>query len=66
MHALRARVPAASFKTPREVLDYVSAGCEAITLSVDMSEQTIFTPAITAKVKKSDHNWIWAFGVRGL
>lgn len=39
MHAPHAKVLAASFKTPRQALDCLLAGCEAITLPLDVAQQ---------------------------
>ena len=39
MHAPHAKVLAASFKTPRQALDCLLAGCESITLPLDVAQQ---------------------------
>ena len=41
MHAPHAKVLAASFKTPRQALDCLLAGCESITLPLDVAQQMI-------------------------
>lgn len=45
MHAPHAKVLAASFKTPRQALDCLLAGCESITLPLDVAQQMISSPA---------------------
>ncbi|MGS6229872.1 hypothetical protein ACVGWZ_00220, partial [Enterobacter intestinihominis] len=37
---------AASFKTPRQALDCLLAGCESITLPLDVAQQFITSPAV--------------------
>ncbi|WP_275553626.1 fructose-6-phosphate aldolase [Mixta sp. Marseille-Q2659] len=66
LHAPGAKVLAASFKTPRQALDCLLTGCEAITLPLDVAEQMIATPAVTAAVTKFEQDWLAAFGVPGL
>ncbi|MDM8804284.1 hypothetical protein QU845_25095, partial [Escherichia coli] len=41
---------AASFKTPRQALDCLLAGCESITLPLDVAQQMISYPAVDAAV----------------
>lgn len=43
MHAPESKVLAASFKTPRQALDCLLAGCEAITLPLDVAQQMLGT-----------------------
>lgn len=62
LHAPQAKVLAASFKTPRQALECLLAGCEAITLPVDVAEQFICTPAVQAAVDKFECDWRAAFG----
>lgn len=62
LHAPHATVLVASFKTPRQALDCMLAGCRAITLPVDVAEQFINTPAVLAAVEKFDNDWKKAFG----
>ncbi|MDU5691042.1 MAG: fructose-6-phosphate aldolase [Citrobacter freundii] len=54
MHAPHAKVLAASFKT--------LAGCESITLPLDVAQQMISSPAVDAAVAKFEHDWQSAFG----
>ena len=62
MHAPHAKVLAASFKTPRQALDCLLAGCESITLPLDVAQQMISSPAVDAAVAKFLHDWQSAFG----
>ncbi|WP_413724356.1 fructose-6-phosphate aldolase [Sodalis sp. RH16] len=62
LHAPRCKVLAASFKTPRQALDCLLAGCEAITLPLDVAQQLISSPAVDAAIDKFEHDWSGAFG----
>ncbi|AUZ68774.1 fructose-6-phosphate aldolase [Citrobacter freundii] len=62
MHAPHAKVLAASFKTPRQALDCLLAGCESITLPLDVAQQMISSPAVDDAVAKFEHDWQSAFG----
>ncbi|MGN9523728.1 MULTISPECIES: fructose-6-phosphate aldolase [Citrobacter] len=62
MHAPHAKVLAASFKTPRQALDCLLAGCESITLPLDVAQQMISSPAVDAAVAKFEHDWQSTFG----
>ncbi|GHD92859.1 fructose-6-phosphate aldolase [Pseudocitrobacter faecalis] len=62
LHAPRANVLAASFKTPRQALDCLLAGCKAITLPLDVAQQLISYPAVDAAVAKFEQDWQTAFG----
>ncbi|WGA91950.1 fructose-6-phosphate aldolase [Citrobacter freundii] len=62
MHAPHAKVLAASFKTPRQALDCLLAGCESITLPLDVAQQMISSPAVDAAVAKFEHDWQSEFG----
>lgn len=63
LHAPSSMVLAASFKTPRQVLDCLLAGCEAITVPVDIAELLIADPAVDAAINKFESDWLQAFGV---
>lgn len=62
LHAPGAKVLAASFRTPRQAMDCLLAGCQSITLPVDVAEQLLTTPAVTAAVMQFDNDWQQAFG----
>ena len=62
LHAPRAKVLAASFKTPRQALDCLLAGCKSITLPLDVAQQLISYPAVDAAIVKFEQDWQAAFG----
>ncbi|WP_404273239.1 fructose-6-phosphate aldolase [Yersinia similis] len=62
LHAPGAKVLAASFKTPRQALECLMAGCESITLPLDVAEQIISAPAVAAAIEKFEKDWLTAFG----
>src|SRR5476651_290924 len=66
LHAPGAKVLAASFRTPRQAVDCLLAGCQAITLPVDVAEQFLGTPAVNAAIAQFDQDWQQAFGTRSL
>ncbi|EGT4256490.1 fructose-6-phosphate aldolase [Citrobacter amalonaticus] len=61
-HAPDSKVLAASFKTPRQALDCLLVGCEAITLPLDVAQQMLDTPAVESAVEKFEQDWKNAFG----
>jgi len=62
LHAPDAMILAASFKTPRQALDCLLAGCEAITLPLDVAQQMLNTPAVESAIEKFEQDWNSAFG----
>lgn len=62
LHAPDAKVLAASFKTPRQALDCMLAGCGSITLPLDVAQQFIAAPAVDAAIAKFEQDWQGAFG----
>ena len=62
LHAPDAKVLAASFKTPRQALDCMLAGCGSITLPLDVAQQFITAPAVDAAIAKFEQDWQGAFG----
>ena len=62
MHAPASRVLAASFKTPRQALDCLLTGCQAITLPLDVAQQMLGTPAVESAIEKFEQDWQNAFG----
>ncbi len=62
LHTPGAKVLAASFKTPRQALACLLAGCESITLPLDVAQQFIAAPAVEAAVAKFEQDWQAAFG----
>ena len=61
-HAPESKVLAARFKTPRQALDCLLAGCEAITLPLDVAQQMLDTPAVESAIAKFEQDWNNAFG----
>lgn len=61
-HCPSSMILAASFRTPRQVLDCLLAGCKSITIPPDVAELFIADPAVDAAIKKFDSDWINAFG----
>ena len=66
LHAPHAKVLAASFKTPRQVLDCLLAGTEAITLPADIAEQMIGSPAVDSAIARFIGDWHSAYGSSAL
>lgn len=62
LHAPESNVLAASFKTPRQALDCLLAGCEAITLPLDVAQHMLGTPAVESAIEKFEQDWKNAFG----
>src|SRR5476649_2093833 len=66
LHAPQSKVLAASFRTPRQAIDCLLAGCQSITLPVEIAEQLLNTPAVQSAVEKFDADWRQAFGTTTL
>ena len=66
LHAPHAKVLAASFKTPRQVLDCLLAGTEAITLPADIAEQMLGSPAVDSAIARFIGDWHSAYGSSAL
>ncbi len=64
LHAPQSKVLAASFKTPRQALDCLLAGCESITLPLDVAQQFITSPAVDAAIVKFEQDWQGRLGGR--
>ncbi len=62
LHAPHCQVLAASFKTPRQVLDCLLAGCTSVTLPIDVAEQLLRSPAVDAALVQFNQEWQEAFG----
>jgi fructose-6-phosphate aldolase 1 len=62
LHAPQSQVLAASFRTPRQVLDCLLAGCTAITIPLDVAEQMLLSPAVSHAVTRFEEDWVGAFG----
>ncbi|NCB59866.1 MAG: fructose-6-phosphate aldolase [Gammaproteobacteria bacterium] len=62
LHAPHCQILAASFKTPRQVLDCLLAGCTSVTLPIDVAEQLVRSPAVDAAIAQFNQDWQQAFG----
>jgi fructose-6-phosphate aldolase 1 len=61
LHAPHAQVLAASFKSPRQALDCLLAGCTSITIPVDVADQWLKSPAVDAAIAQFESDWSNAF-----
>ena len=61
LHCPQAKILAASFKTPRQVLDAMLAGCQAITISPDIAQLFLTDPAVFAAIDQFEQDWENAF-----
>ena len=66
LHCPDSKVLAASFRTPRQVLDCMLAGCQAITVDPQVAEMFLLDPAVDDALKRFDHDWSAAFGTLAL
>ena len=66
LHAPQTMILAASFRTPRQALDCLLAGCAAITLPVDVAEAMLASPAVAAAVSQFEQDWQQAFGTQAI
>lgn len=62
LHAPQAKVLAASFRTARQVLDCMLAGCRAITVDPDVAELFLQDPAVDNALQRFDLDWSAAYG----
>ena len=62
LHTPQSMVLAASFRTPRQVLDCLLTGCRGVTVSPDIAEAFIADPAVFAALDTFDADWEKAFG----
>ncbi|MGQ0286374.1 fructose-6-phosphate aldolase [Pasteurellaceae bacterium 22721_9_1] len=61
-HHCNSMVCAASFRTARQVLDCMLAGCQSITVSPDILALFIQDPAVFSAIDKFEQDWHNAFG----
>lgn len=61
LHKPDCLVCAASFRTPRQVLDCLLAGVQSITVSPDVLELFIQDPAVFAAISKFEQDWHQSF-----
>ena len=66
LHAPHAKVLAASFKNPRQALDCLLAGTQAITLPADVAEQILTSPAVDSAIERFVSDWHQTYGTSSL
>ncbi|KHN49717.1 fructose-6-phosphate aldolase [Pectobacterium fontis] len=62
LHCPHTQVLAASFRTPRQVLDCLLAGCQAITVDPAVAELFLQDPAVDDALNRFAHDWQTRFG----
>lgn len=62
MHAPHCKVFGASYKNNQQFLDCLLAGCECITLPVDLARNLLKNPAVDAAVAQFQDDWQSAYG----
>ncbi|WP_439327849.1 fructose-6-phosphate aldolase [Lonepinella sp. BR2357] len=62
LHKPDSFICAASFRTPRQVLDCLLAGAKSVTVSPDVLELFIQDPAVFAAIDRFNQDWSNAFG----
>jgi fructose-6-phosphate aldolase 1 len=60
-HAPQTRCLAASLKSVRQVVDCLLAGCDSLTLPVDLADQLVTSPAVDAALAQFRNDWQRAF-----
>lgn len=66
LHSPATQVLAASFRTPRQVLDCMLAGCTSITVDPVVAELFLQDPAVDDALLRFDQDWSAAYGSIGL
>jgi fructose-6-phosphate aldolase 1 len=66
LHCPETQVLAASFRTPRQVLDCMLAGCTAITVDPAVAELFLMDPAVEDALNRFDQDWSAAYGAVAL
>ncbi|MEM6049483.1 fructose-6-phosphate aldolase [Erwinia sp. P7711] len=66
LHCPETQVLAASFRTPRQVLECMLAGCKAITVDPAVAELFLMDPAVEDALNRFDHDWSAAYGAVAL
>lgn len=61
LHCPQSKILAASFKTPRQVLDAMLSGCQAITISPDIAQLFLTDPSVFAAIDQFEQDWKNAF-----
>lgn len=66
LHSPTSKVLAASFRTPRQVLNCLLAGCENVTVSQDIALQFLSDPAVFSALDQFEADWNKTFGRKTL
>lgn len=66
LHCPETQVLAASFRTPRQVLECMLAGCTAITVDPAVAELFLMDPAVEDALNRFDQDWSAAYGAVAL
>lgn len=66
MHNLPTKILAASFKTPRQVVDCLLAGASSVTLPIELAYSIIRSPVVDDAVNRFSDDWQTAFERRFL
>ncbi|MFU9004142.1 fructose-6-phosphate aldolase [Proteus sp. TSJ240517] len=66
MHNLPTKILAASFKTPRQVVDCLLAGASSVTLPIELAYSIIRSPVVDDAVNRFADDWQTAFERRSL
>lgn len=65
LQGLSSEVLAASFKTPRQVLDCLLAGCPSVTIAPELARAFLSDPAIFNALDQFNANWQQSFHKKG-
>ena len=60
-HQLTCKILAASFKTPKQVLDCMLVGAQAVTVPTDIIDQFLNIPSVHTAIQQFDSDWDNAF-----
>ena len=66
LHTPQSTLLAASFRTPRQVLDCLLTGCHSVTIHPDIVELFLSNPAVFEALDKFDIDWENAFGSKNI
>ena len=66
MHNLPTKILAASFKTPRQVVDCLLSGASAVTLPIELAYSIIRSPVVDDAINKFTDDWSLAFNRQSL
>ncbi|MDO4626642.1 MAG: fructose-6-phosphate aldolase [Pasteurellaceae bacterium] len=61
LHSPKSKILAASFRTPRQVLDCMLTGCAAVTVPPEIAELFLKDPAVFSAIDQFDQDWFTTF-----